>query len=29
MVKVDGKWEWLNGIKGITYWMPIPELPKE
>ena len=29
MVKVDGKWKWLNGIKGITYWMPIPELPKE
>ena len=29
MVKVDGKWEWLNGIKGLTHWMPIPELPKE
>lgn len=29
MVKIDGKWKWLNGIKGITHWMPIPELPKE
>ena len=29
MVKIDGKWQWLNGIKGITHWMPILELPKE
>ena len=29
MVKIDNKWEWLNGINGITHWMPIPELPKE
>ena len=29
MVKIDNKWEWLNGIKGITHWMPIPKLPKE
>ena len=28
MVKIDG-WKWLNGIKGITHWMPIPKLPKE
>ena len=29
MIKIDNKWEWLNEIKGITHWMPIPKLPKE
>ena len=29
MTKIPNKWEWFNKIKGITHWMPIPELPKE
>ena len=29
MVNIPNKWEWFNKIKGITHWMPIPELPKD
>lgn len=29
MTKIHNKWEWFDKIKGITHWMPIPELPKE
>ena len=29
MSKIHNKWEWYDKIKGITHWMPIPELPKE
>ena len=29
MTKIPNKWEWFNKIKGITHWMPIPELPKD
>ena len=29
MTKIPNKWEWFDKIKGITHWMPIPELPKE
>ena len=28
MSKIHNKWEWYDKIKGITHWMPIPELPK-
>lgn len=29
MTKIHNKWEWYDKIKGITHWMPIPELSKE
>ena len=29
MTKIPNKWEWFDKIKGITHWMPIPELLKE
>ena len=28
MCVIEGKWEW-NTLTTVSYWMPIPELPKE